>query len=585
MKKKRTNEQRAKSNEVESELILATYGTPLLSPMLNIMVAIVTITLFIGKVAMFNLVLWVSLVSVTSLIRIGTLLTFRRQQPSLPLDRKWGHRIVVVMGLNAAAWGGASYLLFVPNSFEMQMNLAAFVAVTAVFVTMTVSYMPAVKAYVALSMPPIVIMLLFQGTREHYATAAVVITLIILTPLVASKRARSMKELIGLRMALAREKESAEQANLAKSKFLAAASHDLRQPLHALAMFTGTLAMRARKKEDKEIAQHIGDAVSALGMLLNALLDISKLDAGAVVPKLKDFRLAGLLGRLQDEYVQQANLKGLSLSIANCDTAVHSDPALLETIIRNLLSNALRYTNYGSITLRCQHKGRDIVIDVADTGIGIAVEHRREIFREFHQLHNPERDRSQGLGLGLAIVDRLARLLDYRLDLQSEPGKGSVFTITLPQAVGAISASAFKEDIDTEQNSDEALSMCIVVVDDEQTILLATKKLLEHWGHEVIAADSADKAVKLIDHASRAPDAVIADLQLRDNKTGLQAIEAIQSRVGKHIPAIIMTGDITPERMKEMSDNGHYVWHKPVSPARIRAFIRQVQRQLSNHLS
>lgn len=575
----------ANSDEIESELIRAAYGVPLSSPTLNIAVAIVTTTLFIDRVAVSHLVLWVSLIAITSLMRIGAVLAFRRCQPPLPIAKQWGHLMAVLMGMNATCWGAASYLLFVPNSFEMQMILAAFVSVTAVFVTMSLSYMPAVKAFVALSMPPIAVMLLIQGTNSHYATAAVVVVLIVSVPLVASKQTRSLKELIGLRMELAHEKESAEQANLAKSKFLAAASHDLRQPLHALSMFSGTLVMRARKKEDLEIAHNIIGAVSALKMLLNALLDISKLDAGAVVPKQRDFLLTELLDRLRDEYAPQANSKGIQFTVTHCDIAVHSDPALLETIIRNLLSNALRYTQHGSVSLCCRYTEGGIVVEVADTGIGISEEHRREIFREFHQLHNPERDRTQGLGLGLAIVDRLTRLLGYKMDLQSEPGKGSTFMLTLPPAMSAISPNAVTNSIGTEHDSVESVPMCIAVIDDEKMILQATKELLEGWGLEVVAADSADNAVKLIDNARRAPDAIIADLQLRENRNGLQAIDAIQSRVGKRIPAIVMTGDITPERLKYLNDNGHHVWHKPVSPSRMRAFIRQVQRQLSSQPS
>lgn len=565
-------------SELESQLIRATYGVPLLSPFLNILVAVVTASLFIDEVVMLNLLLWVSLVAITSLIRIASLLMFRRIHPSSPIDKKWGLMAITFMGLNASSWGASSILLFVPDSFQMQMTLAAFVSVTAIFVTMSISYIPAVVAFVVLSMPPIVIMLLIQNTPDHYATAAVVLILIISTPMVALKRSRIMKELIGLRMDLVREKESAEQANIAKSKFLAAASHDLRQPLHALSIFTGTLRTRSTNKEDLEIIDSISSSVIALENLLNALLDISRLDAGAVTPRKKDFMLNDIVKQLRTEFSSQAESNNITLMIESCDMAVHSDPILLETILRNLVSNALRYTQVGSVTLHIRKEKEIVYIEVTDTGIGIPAAQHEAIFKEFYQVHNTERDRSKGLGLGLAIVWRLVQLLGNDLTLNSILNKGSKFTLSLPLSKCTVSLN----DSPTHDSQSNIVlpSIHVLVIDDEESIRRGTRLLLESWGIDVSTAESSKKAIEQIIKTGKKPNAIMADFRLRNDKTGIQAIEEIRNQTEVEIPAILITGDIAQEQLKEIKASKFTVLYKPVAPARIRAFIRQIQRQL-----
>ena len=565
--------------KIQSELLNMSYRIPILSPVFSMLVSLATASLFIDSVAKINLIVWVGLVVLTSFGRIGTILLYRWAAPPTPLEKKWAILLTTAMGLSAAAWGISSYLLFVPNTFQMQMNLAAFVTVTATYITMTSSYMPVIIVFQGLSIPPLIIMLLLQGTAPHYATAAVMSVLVASTIIVASGRVRSVKELIRLRMELAHQKAQADAANLAKSKFLAAASHDLRQPLHALSIFTGALKTRLGENTETEIIGNIERSVNTLEDLLNALLDISKLDAGTIVPEKQVFKLERITRHLREEYMPQAQSKGLTLTIDTCDAVVYSDPTLLETILRNIVSNALHYTQQGSVNLRCQVVGEQLTLQIVDTGVGIAEHQQEEIFREFHQLHNPERDRSKGLGLGLAIVRRLVHLLGHDLTLHSVPKQGSTFSLTLPlaQNTGAI-ISHQQADIPT--NEPNLPSLNILVIDDEKSILQGTRLLLESWGFDVMTAETDTQALAQIEKTGQLPDAILADYRLPEGKTGVQAIEEIRRRAGHAIPAIIITGDIALEQLKEVNASQFAVLHKPVPPARIRAFIRQVQRQL-----
>lgn len=368
------------------------------------------------------------------------------------------------------------------------------------------------------------------------------------------------------------EKCFAEQANVAKSKFLAAASHDLRQPLHSLGLFLTALNARVDHPDMRALMGNINSSMAALHGLFNALLDISRLDAGAVETEIRDMRLAPMLARLGGEYEPQARSQGLAWRVSGADLVVRSDAMLLETILRNLISNALRYTERGEISIDCQARGDEASIEVRDTGIGIAAEHHEEIFREFHQLHNPERDRSKGLGLGLAIVDRLVKLLGYSLDLRAGLGAGSIFTLTLPR--GNVATVAVQEATPIDDAAADS-PLRVLVIDDEASVRTAMSILLGDWGHEVIAATSLEEAQRIL---QRAPDAIVADYRLRGEKTGAEAIRAIQGRFGVSIPALILTGDTHPDRIAQAKSSGFALLHKPVQSAKLRAFIRAASR-------
>lgn len=362
------------------------------------------------------------------------------------------------------------------------------------------------------------------------------------------------------------EKDLAEQANAAKSKFLAAASHDLRQPLHSLGLFVTTLNQRLKRPDLQPLLGNIDSSVVALHGLLNALLDISRLDAGAVEADIHDLNLTAMLVRLGNEYEPQARNKGLNWKLSCPELAVRSDPALLETILRNLISNALRYTERGDVKVECACSANEVTVAIHDSGVGIDPRHQKDIFREFFQLHNPERDRAKGLGLGLAIVNRLVKLLGHKLALHSQPGEGTTFAVMLP---AGDMAAVVREPTPSADAGESALR--VLVIDDEVSVRNAMGVLLGDWGHDVIEAASLEEAQLALD---RAPEAIVTDYRLRDDKTGVAAIQAIEARFGVKIPALIVTGDTHPDRIAQAKNSGYALLHKPVAPAKLRAFIR-----------
>jgi PAS domain S-box-containing protein len=364
-------------------------------------------------------------------------------------------------------------------------------------------------------------------------------------------------------------KAEADRANLAKSKFLAAASHDLRQPAQSLALFLGLLKQRMAGEPASTFLVSMEQALEALKTLLDSLLDISKLDAGLVVARPTVMKLRPLLSRLASEHGPRAEAAGLRLRLVAGDHAVHSDPTLLEQALRNLIENALHYTASGGILLGCRRRGDRVRIEVVDTGIGIAPDKLEEVFEEFYQVGNPERDRRKGLGLGLAVVRRLARLLDHPIEVRSVPGRGSTFALTLPLA----------QDAERPQPKASApadgRSGGLIVIEDDLLIRMGLEAMLEDWGHTVLGAESVEEAVHVLE-GGIIPEAIIADYRLQAGTTGLDAIRAIHERLGRAIPATIVTGDTAPERLAEARNGGFRLLHKPVGPSDLRQVVAEM---------
>lgn len=383
----------------------------------------------------------------------------------------------------------------------------------------------------------------------------------------------------GLEQKVAERTHELAEANRAKSRFLAAASHDLRQPLHALGLFVAALDEPGSQAKANRgvVVKNINRSLHALEQLFNALLDISKLDAGVVKPEVRDAALTPLLDRLSSEYEPQARAKGLVWFYRAAHAIVRTDTVLLETVLRNLIGNAIRYTNQGEVRLTCVITAGCVQIEVADTGIGIPPEQQQEVFREFVQLHNPARDRTKGLGLGLAIVDRLTKLLDHPLQMVSAPGHGSTFVLELPCGDERLAQAAAQAD--GEALFPEESPLRILVIEDEIDAREALATLLKNWGHEVMAVASPDEVASI--HGP-APDAIITDYRLREEATGSEAIRRIRRMWSHDIPALIVTGDTAPERLRQAQQSGFALLHKPVSPGKLRAFLRGVQRVQSS---
>ena len=374
--------------------------------------------------------------------------------------------------------------------------------------------------------------------------------------------------------ALTSQKEAAEAANRAKSRFLAAATHDLRQPLHALGLFSGALLEKIRYPEVRELVVNINKSVEALDGLFNSLLDISKLDAGVIEPARAPFALQTLFDKLMRDYQHQALSKGIVFRLRPSTHVVYSDAALVERIMRNLVSNAVALTGHNGVLVGARKRGDQVRIEVWDCGPGIEAANLKDIFQEFYQLGNPERDRSKGLGLGLAIVQRLARLLDTKVNVRSKVGRGSMFSFELPLT----QIQPQPEVSYTTPALNNLIGAFIVIIDDERAVLEGMRALLTDWGCRLILADSVTDALNKLKGES-VPDLLIADYRLREGATGIQALARLQKEYGLGIPGILITGDTSPDRLREAKASGYYILHKPVRAPKLRTLLSYALEQ------
>ncbi|CAO3439566.1 ATP-binding protein [Azospirillum argentinense] len=355
-------------------------------------------------------------------------------------------------------------------------------------------------------------------------------------------------------------KREAEAASRSKSKFLAAASHDLRQPMQSLFLFAGALE-RHLDGSGREKLAHLERSLDALKGLLDSLLDVSKLDAGLVKVTLEDFPLNTVIDELRIAYQPVAESRGLTWHMLDCFETVRSDRVLLGRLLRNLIENAVRYTERGGITVRCVPEPERIRIEVEDTGIGIPSEELDRIFDEFHQVANVERNRQQGLGLGLAIVQRIASLLGYQVNVRSQVGHGSTFIFAVPRGAAALPSGPV-EEAEVARLDREWLA---VVIDDDVMVLMALQTMLKDWGCTVVVASSADQAIDRLRVAGRCPDIILADYRLGQGRLGTEAVARIRDSCRHTIPGVLLTGETGTESLREAAAHGLLILHKPVS--------------------
>lgn len=423
-----------------------------------------------------------------------------------------------------------------------------------------------------------VLWLFSRGDALHVTMGVLYVMWFFTVAELARRSARGFLETLQLRFEnldlvgdLRREKAAAEEANAAKSRFLAAASHDLRQPVHALSLFVAAAQIQPINQETRTLLDHIDDSVRSLGRLFGGLLDISRLDAGVVEVNRLSFAVRPIIQNVFREFAAQAEEKGLQLRMRSPDVAIYSDPLLFERIIRNVVANAVAYTTDGGVLIGCRRRRGVLRIEVWDTGQGIAPAHQEQVFEEFYQVGNAERDRTKGVGLGLAIVKRLTTLLDHRLELRSKAGRGSCFSVEVP--IGAASA-AYPVTTQAEALAPVQLgSGLILVLDDELTIQIGMKTLLESWGYRVLTARSGEEMLAAIATADEAPRLIICDYRLRDDETGTAVVERLRSEFNDDIPAMLITGDTAPDRIREAEASGLLLLHKPVPNGKLRAAI------------
>ena len=379
------------------------------------------------------------------------------------------------------------------------------------------------------------------------------------------------RRIIEATVELRAKKEEAELATLAKSRFLASASHDLRQPMHALGMFMSRLMHMPHNDETRHLIGRIDASVHALQNLLDALLDISRLEAGVLRARPRHFPVQALFDEIGGELSAMAEERGLKLRLRPSPLWLDSDPILLHRILLNLVSNALRYTRQGGVLVACRHRRDHVRIEVWDSGIGIPPESRTEIFKEFVQLANPERDRNQGLGLGLTIVERTAQLLGHPLSMDSRPEIGSRFAIEVP--IAPPETAALAQAPSAPEGQFEGLR--VLVIDDDALARQGLALLLESWGCQVVAAEDAEQALALTAHQSP-PNLIACDYRLRHGQNGIDVLALLRARAGLTAPGFLISGNTDAELMKRAADESIPLLHKPVQPARLRALIHRL---------
>jgi signal transduction histidine kinase len=436
-------------------------------------------------------------------------------------------------------------------------------------------------AFVAYSLPATLFVMarLISGSEPAFETLAIIVVFYYLAILGFSKNTnRIFMESIkwnkvrdSLVDELRQQKETAEQAVKAKSNFLASASHDLRQPLHALGLFHDALRYRIKEPESLEIMDKVSRSTQALNELLHSMLDISKLDASVVENNPKNIHLKSFLQPIFAEFNARAKDKGLRFNTSVEDSLyVYADSILFERVIRNLIDNAVKYTEKGSVGIVAYQLNDCIDINIVDTGIGIPDDQLENVFSEFNQLGNPERDKQKGLGLGLSIVKRLCVLMDVDIDLQSQEGKGSEVVVSVPSGGQTIETSTSYTD------SISAGESTVLIIEDDIAILDGMSLLLETFGFNVLKAITSKQAMRASSEVR--PDLIIADYRLPGNEDGLELIDAVRAYHLQYIPAILVTGDTAPERIKITESADVIVLHKPVDPSILEETIEKALR-------
>ncbi len=480
--------------------------------------------------------------------------------------RKLVINLAVMHAIDGAAWGALAWVAL--GSTTMTGSIMVLAVLTGILGSSMSLLAPVLIAFFSFSLALIALATSWLWLSGDSAYRALSLTgLLYVISLAGQARNSNIAALAAIKLrfenldlikATEEARRTAEYANLAKTKFLAAASHDLRQPIHAQGLFLDVLARSGLTRHQSDVLSSAQSAWHASSDMLNTLLDFSRIEAGVVQPRPQAFDLQGLLNKVENDLAPLADAKGLLYRSRETSMTVDSDARLVEMVLRNLVSNAIRYTEHGGVLVACRRRRRHVQVEVWDTGIGIAKADQHDIFREFHQLGNPERDRNKGLGLGLAIAQGLSTALGLELSLSSRHGRGSVFKFILPLT-----------DVHAPLDTPGSLGMLpkdlrVLVIDDDEAVCSGMVRLLESWGCQCQAANSMSEA--LASATACVPSVIISDYRLREQQTGAQVINALRSAAGMHLPALIVTGDTAPERLREASASGYPLLHKPVKP-------------------
>ena len=526
---------------------------------------------------------WAMLVHGAQAATLALLWTFRRDAGGLTSASTWQRRFRMALALTAIAWGVAPVLFLPPDDVAYAALLVlVLLGMAVVGVLATATDRTCIFLWLVPIATPLPLVLLWHGGEAYLALALVAVAWIAVHLRLAlaqnhllSTTLRAQLENAALVERLHQQMDLTAQASREKSQFLASASHDLRQPLHALSFFGATLERRMAGSIDQPLIYNMMRSIEALDKSFGAILDISKLDAGAVEPHVQSFPIRDLFRRLQMSFAGQAEEGGLQLRFRPGAKVVTSDPQLLERILANLVQNGLRYSRPGAGVLVAARRRRGgVSLEVWDSGIGISEAELPKVFAEFYQVANPERDRSKGLGMGLAIVKRLSELLGHELTVRSRPGAGSVFRVWVSR-VHAAQMDEFTVGAETLPGAlDE--TRAVLLLDDEEAVRTSVGELLAEWGYEVIPVSTTADALAAAKQRDGMIDVIVSDLRLRDGEDGLRAIEQIRQACGFAVPALLVTGDTAPDQVLRVHESGHIVLYKPVQPRELLTVLKKL---------
>jgi signal transduction histidine kinase/CheY-like chemotaxis protein len=511
---------------------------------------------------------------------------------SLKTQRKIYYIFPLISGV---FWGSAGALFFTPESTTHLVYLIMFQFGLIAGAAITLAYLRwAFPLFAFITVIPTALSLLLENNWHHFWIATTILFSMLIMLGLSRNVYRSISHSLLIRfenkelveklqlqaLELNKQKEKAVKANEDKSRFLASASHDLRQPIHSLTLLTDALRPQVSTERGKSILKLIRSANDSLYSLLSSLLDISKLDAGVVEPQIERIELVSLLRQIVENYRTVAENKGLELRFKVRHCYVDSDPALLASAVMNLLDNAIKYTAEGGCILVAMRLYKQRVkVQIWDTGIGIDEQDKEKIFDEFLQLSNPERDGEKGLGLGLSISKRILQLLGYSISLQSTRNKGSVFSIVMPLSI--LPEKTLFNEYHTIPNlvPDIRKGRTILVIDDNNAVLSATIAALNSWGYKAITATCIEEVSDIaVSHHANKIDIIAADYRLRKNTTGIDAIRVFEKLSGKiSMPAFLITGDTDPNRIQEASSFGLPLLHKPLKQGELKMVLRHFE--------
>jgi two-component system, sensor histidine kinase len=555
---------------------------------------IVVGALFWGLAPMAVLAPWLLSFGVLVVARLLVLRAFRRSPPKTPADwARWQWRSNIGTLIAAGFWGATGWTFYSYSGGLQQTGLIIIIYTFCVVAIPVLSIQRQMYfAFGALCLLPLVVRIGLVRDLFHYQLAGELVLIISLTAVLASTYRQTLQRAIELKLTSDRlsaalrvetraaeaARREAEIANRAKTQFFTAASHDLRQPLHAMGLFAEALRQRVRNEpEVAQLVNSINESVDALEGLFSELLDITRIDSGGVAVHPQHFAVGDIFRKLRLHFEPSAFEKGLALRLRGGTRAVHADPLLVERIVRNLVSNAIRYTDDGSVLVSCRQRGERVLLQVWDTGVGIGEKDRAHIFEEFYQVPTAgavDPEQRKGLGLGLAIVKRLAALMGATIAVRSRPGHGTVFSLELPS--GQTPRPAAQVAPSKGPLSITLAGRLIVIVEDEPAVRAGLEVLLRGWGAEIAAFESVAASTRWAAEADPdavRPDLLIVDYRLEDGANGVDAITALRARFGKALPAILVTGSTMTGHDHEAQAHDFHLLIKPVVPNRLRAMI------------